>query len=953
MGKKTKILFFIFLFLISLIFSKQIYATNYFEIENRQLQNILFLDYEGNENQIHVYMDKDLLLKAIESNNEILIKKDNYLWGNILLETTSDIKKAFLEGDKQQLDILKKDEKDYILLHIPLLEYINGNYIPSYQNYNIEITTYGKNNEKINKYNFSFHIQEKIHINTFDINELEDSFYTGNEIKQKVLIKDGTEQLIDKIDYKIEYKNNKKVGTAQVNIIGIGKYKGTVTKNFKIKKAQLSKLSIGKIDNQVYTGKNIKPSVVIKNGSNKLKVNSDYTVKYKNNKQFGQATVTITGKGNYTGSVTKTFKIVPKKTTGLKATSRTTNTISITWNKVPSITAYRVYIYNEENKKYEYYGKATKNSITLKKLTYSKEYKIKVRAYKTVKGTNYFGEYSSILTTTTSPKKVTGIKTEARYTDKIEISWNKVSRASGYRVYIYDNSTKKYKYYGASNTNSITIKSLKQSTNYKIKIRAYKTVEGNKYFGEYSDVYTTVTSPKQVTNLKITSVDYTSLNIKWDKVSNAKAYRVYVWKASTGKYEYYGKANKNSTTIKTLNSNEQYKVRVRAYTELNGEKYFGKYSSEIKALVKPAKVTGLKTNKVYSDSVEIKWNNIENVTRYRVYIDKWCTGKYEYYGSTTANSIKINSLEEGTNYKIRVRAYRTINDEKYFGKYSSTITVSTGIEKLTISNKEYKNTQRLVYGESGQGKELVYYKIGKEDAKNVMILNFAIHGYEDAFAQDGYELVLVAHKLIKYLSDNIRIVKDNNWCIYIIPTSNPDGVAYKYGSAIGNCNGIGRKTYYILNKDGMLHEGGIDLNRCFPYNKAGGFKKYTDVRNYNGSEPMMAKEAIALNEFILDSAKRKVTGNKIFIDIHGWTNQIITTKGNQLYTALNKQFKYNYRTELNTERAYGYISHWALKNGYDSCLFEFPSDVSRRGDVAQKGYDTKFINAIKDILKNY
>lgn len=953
MGKKTRIIILLFVFFITLIFTKQIYATNCFEIENKELQNSLFLDYEGNEKQIHIYMDKKLLLNLIESNENILIKKDNYLWGNILLETTSDIKKAFLEGDKQQLNILKKDEKNYILIDIPILEYINGNYIPSYQKYNVEITTYSANNEKINKYNLSFNIKEKNNINNFNIAKLEDTFYTGNEIKPNVLIKNENEELIENVDYKIEYKNNKKVGTAQVNIIGIGKYKGTVTKNFKIKKAQLSELSIEKIDNQVYTGKNIKPSIVIKNGSNKLKLNSDYIVKYKNNKQFGKATVTITGKGNYTGSVTKTFKIVPKKTTGLKATSRTTNTISITWSKVPSITAYRVYIYNEENKKYEYYGKTTKNSITLKKLTHSKEYKIKVRAYKTVKGTNYFGEYSSILTTTTSPQKVTGIKTEARYTDKIEISWNKVSRASGYRVYIYDNSTKKYKYYGASNTNSITIKSLKQCTNYKIKIRAYKTVEGNKYFGEYSNVYTTVTSPKQVTNLKITSVDYTSLNVKWDKVSNATAYRVYVWKASTGQYEYYEKAKGNSITIKSLNSNEEYKIRVRAYIELNGEKYFGKYSSGINALVKPSKVTGLKINKVYSDSIEIKWNNVKNVTRYRVYIDKGCTGKYSYYGSTTKNSIKINSLEEGTNYKIRVRAYRTINNEKYFGKYSSTITASTGIEKLTISNKEYKNTQRLVYGESGQGKELVYYKIGKEDAKNVMILNFAIHGYEDAFAQDGYELVLVAHKLIKYLSDNIKIVNDNNWCIYIIPTSNPDGVTYKYGAITGNCNGIGRKTYYILNKDGILDEGGIDLNRCFPYNKAGGFKKYTDERNYNGSEPMMAKEAVALNEFILDSAKRKASGNKIFIDIHGWTNQIITTENNYIYTALNKQFRYDYRTELNGKRAYGYVSYWALKNGYDSCLFEFPSDVSKRGDVSKKGYDTKFINAIKDILKNY
>ena len=64
------------------------------------------------------------------------------------------------------------------------------------------------------------------------------------------------------------------------------------------------------IPDYTYDGKTKKPSVTIKNNAGKtLKEGTDYIVAYKNNTEVGIATVTITGKGNYTGTATKTFKI--------------------------------------------------------------------------------------------------------------------------------------------------------------------------------------------------------------------------------------------------------------------------------------------------------------------------------------------------------------------------------------------------------------------------------------------------------------------------------------------------------------------------------------------------------------------------------------------------------------------------------------------------------------------
>lgn len=75
-------------------------------------------------------------------------------------------------------------------------------------------------------------------------------------------------------------------------------------------KESLVSAAVSSIKNQTYTGKALKPAVTVKLNGKTLKSGTDYTVAYKNNTKVGTATVTITGKGNYTGMLTKTFKIV-------------------------------------------------------------------------------------------------------------------------------------------------------------------------------------------------------------------------------------------------------------------------------------------------------------------------------------------------------------------------------------------------------------------------------------------------------------------------------------------------------------------------------------------------------------------------------------------------------------------------------------------------------------------
>ena len=87
-----------------------------------------------------------------------------------------------------------------------------------------------------------------------------------------------------------------------------------------------------------YNGKTKKPSVTVKDSKgNTLKKDTDYTVKYESGRKSpGKYTVTVTFKGNYTGTKKLYFTIAPKATSKITAT-QTTTTVTLKWNKVTGL----------------------------------------------------------------------------------------------------------------------------------------------------------------------------------------------------------------------------------------------------------------------------------------------------------------------------------------------------------------------------------------------------------------------------------------------------------------------------------------------------------------------------------------------------------------------------------------------------------------------------------------
>ncbi len=148
-----------------------------------------------------------------------------------------------------------------------------------------------------------------------------------------------------------------------------------------------------------YTGANRRPSVTVKSGSKVLKRGVDYTVSYVNNKNIGKARVIIKGKGKYAGTVKKTFKIEPGRTTSLKQSKTTyTSKIKLTWNKVKGATGYEVYRATAKDGKYRKIKTLKSKSFTDSSLESGTNYYYKVRAYKKVSGKKVYGTYSKVVT---------------------------------------------------------------------------------------------------------------------------------------------------------------------------------------------------------------------------------------------------------------------------------------------------------------------------------------------------------------------------------------------------------------------------------------------------------------------------------------------------------------------------------------------------------------------------
>ena len=213
--------------------------------------------------------------------------------------------------------------------------------------------------------------------------------YDGSAKKPGVTVTDANGAKIASSNYSVAYSNNVKKGTATATVTFKGNYSGTVKKTFKINPAKVSNIKLSSTS-YTYNGKTKTSSVTVKDSKGrKLKKGTDYTVKYSSGrKNVGKYAVKVTFKGNYTGSKTVYYYIVPKSTS-ISRVSALRKGFKLSWKKQKTqTTGYQIQYSTSKKFKKAKAVNVSKNKTTskyIKKLSSKKKYYVRVRTYKKVK----------------------------------------------------------------------------------------------------------------------------------------------------------------------------------------------------------------------------------------------------------------------------------------------------------------------------------------------------------------------------------------------------------------------------------------------------------------------------------------------------------------------------------------------------------------------------------------
>ena len=265
--------------------------------------------------------------------------------------------------------------------------------------------------------------------------------YANKPVTPAVTVTLADKKLVSGIDYSVSYTANSKPGYAVAIVKGIGAYRGENMALFQIAagssasspsepasttsaKPSLASAKVAVRPRVAYTGKALKPAPKVTLSGKKLRAGRDYAVSYRANKAVGRATVTVTGKGSYTGSKQATFVITPKAPKISKVRG-VAGGVSVKWAKSPKATGYQVRV--ALNKGFKSGKKTVKlkgakaTSKKLSGLKAGKRYYVKVRAFKKVGSKTYYSAWS----------KVKSVKTKAKDKEKSAKSLKPQAVSSG------------------------------------------------------------------------------------------------------------------------------------------------------------------------------------------------------------------------------------------------------------------------------------------------------------------------------------------------------------------------------------------------------------------------------------------------------------------------------------------------------------------------------------------
>lgn len=380
------------------------------------------------------------------------------------------------------------------------------------------------------------------------------------------------------------------------------------------------------------------------------------------------------------------------------AVEKTTyNEVDISWKNISGVDGYYVECYvGNQWKQINCSADGDRVAAKLSGLSAGLKYKVRIAAY----AGSFTGKFRCFYVDTI-PSPVWNINTVKATDETVRISWNRNTRADGYKVEWYIDNQWSAKTVTGNNNIAAVIDGLCAGTRYKVRVSAYKGDLYSPYTYGYID-----TLPSKVTGITQT-VTSSSFTLKWDKNESADGYTVQYYADGKWNEKTLTGNSKTAVTIGSLKGYKTYKVRIKAY---KGE--LQSTFDDIYITTAPTKVSGLKVKSAVDSKAVVIWNADANADGYNVgyYIGgKWV--EKTITDNKTAMA-ELDGLTPYSTYKVRVRAYK----DNLYGDYSYT-TVTAVLSPVTdikvVSAKSNSITVKWGKNASADGYKVEIYKGGK------------------------------------------------------------------------------------------------------------------------------------------------------------------------------------------------------------------------------------------------
>lgn len=246
------------------------------------------------------------------------------------------------------------------------------------------------------------------------------------------------------------------------------------------------------------------------------------------------------------------------------------------------------------------------------------------------------------------------------------------------------------------------------------------------------------------------SASYNSVRVSWAASGGASGYEIYRAASVGGKYSRIASTTSLSYTDKGLAAKTYY-YKVRAYRNGSPKLYSG-FSSVRHAKPVPGRPSSAAAKAASCNSITISWNAVAGATKYELYRSTSSTGGFKLLTATASRRYTNRSVNTGTTYYYKVRAYRASGGSKAYGGYSAVTSAKATLGKPASikAAKSSGNAVRLSWGAVSGRTKYEVWRSTQADGKYARVATVPGTAYTDKNLKKGtsYYYKVRAYRLV-------------------------------------------------------------------------------------------------------------------------------------------------------------------------------------------------------------